>query len=198
MIDDVRNFLFGPPGAGGFDLVSLNIQRGRDHGLADYNSIRAAYGLPKVHNFAEITNDVALQKQLKDLYGSVDKIDAWVGGLAEKHLSGSSVGQLFTQIIVGQFTRLRDGDRFWYQRNFSPQEIRQLEQTTLAEIIRRNSHVSNLQANVFFLHTSISGTLFDDGNQDGVHNPGEQGLAGINVVLLDALGNVMATTKTDA
>lgn len=28
VVDDVRNFLFGPPGAGGFDLAALNIQRG--------------------------------------------------------------------------------------------------------------------------------------------------------------------------
>jgi peroxidase len=32
VIDDVRNFLFGPPGAGGFDLASLNIQRGATTG----------------------------------------------------------------------------------------------------------------------------------------------------------------------
>ena len=30
-VDDIRNFLFGPPGAGGFDLVCLNTARGRDH-----------------------------------------------------------------------------------------------------------------------------------------------------------------------
>ncbi len=48
LIDDVRNFLFGPPGSGGMDLAALNIQRGRDHGLPDYNTLRVAYGLAPV------------------------------------------------------------------------------------------------------------------------------------------------------
>ena len=51
VVDDVRNFLFGPPGAGGFDLASLNIQRGRDHGLPDYNSVREQLGLGRVESF---------------------------------------------------------------------------------------------------------------------------------------------------
>jgi hypothetical protein len=30
-VDDLRNFLFGTPGSGGLDLVSINTNRGRDH-----------------------------------------------------------------------------------------------------------------------------------------------------------------------
>ncbi len=48
IIDDVRNFLFGTPGAGGFDLASLNIQRGRDCGIAPLNAVRDELGLSVV------------------------------------------------------------------------------------------------------------------------------------------------------
>ena len=165
IVDAVRNFLFGPPGAGGFDLASLNIQRGRDHGLCDYNTMRAAFGLPRVTSFAQITSNVTVQNELASLYGNVDDIDAWVGGLAEDHLRGSSVGPLFTAIMVDQFTRLRDCDRFFFENDasFSREQKRELEDTTLAEIIRRNSGIRNIQDNVFFVPGDDSGDDRDSG-----------------------------------
>jgi hypothetical protein len=151
LVDGVRNFLFGPPGAGGFDLASLNIQRGRDHGLADYNTVRATYGLPKVTSFAEITTNANLQGKLQQLYGSVDNIDLWVGALAEDHLDGSSVGPTITAILVDEFTRARDGDRFFFTHDpaFSPEQITALSQSTLAEVIQHNTGITQLQAEVF-------------------------------------------------
>lgn len=114
MIDGVRNFLFAPQGGMGSDLAALNIQRGRDHGLPDYNTLRGAYGLDVVLGFDEITSDLAVQSQLQAVYGSVDNIDAWVGALAEDEVAGASVGELMATALIDQFTRLRDGDRFFY------------------------------------------------------------------------------------
>ena len=196
IIDDLRNFLFGPPGAGGLDLASLNIQRGRDHGLANYNSVRAAYGLPRVRSFAQITSNRELQQTLQRLYGNVNSIDLWVGGLAEDHLPGSSVGPTFARIIADQFQRLRDGDRFWYQNVFTGDERRMLERTSLADVIRRNTGITNLQDNVFFFRTSISGHVFADVNRDGVRGRGERGLGGRVVQLLHEEGVVLATAIT--
>ncbi|WP_168564567.1 peroxidase family protein [Crateriforma spongiae] len=159
VVDSLRNFLFGPPGAGGLDLVSLNIQRGRDHGLADYNSVRQAYGLEPVDTFDAITSDSVLAANLESLYGSVDNIDLWVGLLAEDATEDGSLGETATTIIADQFERLRDGDRFWYQNTLSGRELREVENTTLADIIDRNTELTTLQENVFFFAPEISGTV---------------------------------------
>jgi len=150
VIDDVRNMLFGPPGAGGMDLPAINIQRGRDLGLPSYNRARVDFGLPRVHRFAEITTDPAVQAALQSAYGSVDLVDAWTGGIAEDHLPGAMVGPLFAAIVVDQFTRSRDGDRFWYENGqFTPAELQQIRATTLAELIERNTTITGLPASVF-------------------------------------------------
>ncbi len=196
IVDEVRNFLFGPPGSGGMDLAALNIQRGRDHGLADYNAVRVAYGLQPVTRFSQITSDVPTQQALQAAYGDVNNIDLWVGALAEDHLRGASVGPLLSKILVDQFTRLRDGDRFWYQRDLSATELRGVLSTSLADIIRLNTTTKNLQPNVFFFTPSISGQVFLDSNANGRQDRRESPLRGITVQLLDADDNVIATTVT--
>jgi peroxidase len=153
VVDDVRSFLFGPPGAGGLDLVSLNIQRGRDHGLPDYNAVRIAYGLEPVASFDEITTDATVRSQLEAAYGNVNDLDVWVGALAEDHLQGELVGELLHASLVEQFRRLRDGDPEWYENRLSPGAARSLESQTLAKVIARNTTLrrQDLQPNVFLL-----------------------------------------------
>ena len=140
LVDGVRNFLFGAPGAGGFDLASLNIQRGRDHGLASYPEVRSAYGLPPRRGFPG-NREVA--EKLSSVYVTTEEIDPWVGMLAERHVEGAMVGETLRAVLVDQFTRLRDGDRFWYQNRLSPELVRMVERQTLAVIIRRNTEIGD-------------------------------------------------------
>jgi len=151
IIDDVRNFLFGPPGAGGFDLASLNIQRGRDHGLADYNTLREDVGLPRAASIADITTDPDIQQALLAAFGGVDEIDPWVGALAEDHVAGGAVGELLRAILVDQFLRLRDCDRFWYEIAMTPAELALMDGLRLSDIIRLNTGIDHIQDNVFFV-----------------------------------------------
>ncbi|MEO5720202.1 MAG: peroxidase family protein [Chthoniobacterales bacterium] len=150
LVDGVRNFLFGPPGAGGFDLASLNIQRGRDHGLPPYNAMREQLGLARKASFAEMTSDQALRVKLATAYRTPDDVDAWVGGLAEDHVNGGLVGELFFTIMRDQFTRLRDGDRFWYQTYLPQDLVNKVERQPLSAIVKRNTPIgAELQRNVF-------------------------------------------------
>ena len=54
LCSDVRNNLFGPMEFSRRDLAALNIMRGRDNGLADYNTVRKCHGLERVTEFAEV------------------------------------------------------------------------------------------------------------------------------------------------
>jgi hypothetical protein len=199
-VRDIRNLLFGPPGAGGTDLIARDIQRGRDHGLADYNSMRAAYGLPKVTSFSQITSNPTVAAELQALYGDVNNIDAFVGILAEDHVPGADVGPLTKAVIVSQFQRLRDGDRFFFlnSNEFSLAEQQNIMATSsLTQIIQRNTVLSDLQADVFHFTASISGRVYNDLNGDGVRQLGEPGLAGFTVELRDDSGELLGTAVTD-
>lgn len=198
VINEVRNELFNEvvPGVGyGQDLIALDIQRGRDNGIGSYNEVRESLGLPAVTSFSQITSNVQVQKELQAAYGNVNNIDAIEGGMAEDPVAGSDVGPLFQAIMVNQFARLRDGDRFFYlNETFSPAEQALLQQgNTLTKVIEANTNITNLQSNVFLFQASIGGNV-------SIGMGGGRGqtfaVPGITVQLRDSSGDVLATTTT--
>ncbi len=147
IVDEVRNLLFSEGGRRGLDLAALNIQRGRDHGLASYNNARRVYSLTPAVAFSDVSTDIEVQQALRDLYGDIDSLELWVGGLAEDHVDGAMVGETFHTIISDQFRRLRDGDRFWFENDpyflANPDLLSEIRSTTLADIIRRNTPIGD-------------------------------------------------------
>jgi peroxidase len=148
---DLRNMLnANPPGDVG-DLAAIDILRERDLGIATLNQTREALGMTPYTSFDQITSDPTLANELQQVYGSVDQVDLFVGGLAEDPASGGSmVGPTFQAIIAQQFENLRDGDPLFYQnQGFSPQLMTQIQNTTLSDLIVRDTDTTAMQRDAF-------------------------------------------------
>ncbi|WP_176611386.1 peroxidase family protein [Actinomadura sp. WMMB 499] len=97
-----------------------------------------------------------LAARLKALYGSVDRLDAYMGMLAEQH-DGPEFGELQRAMWSREFRRLRDGDRFFYGNQMPA--LRQIERRygidfreNLGDLVANNTDVerADLAGNVFF------------------------------------------------
>ena len=135
----------------GMDLVALNIQRGRDHGLPGYNAYRSLCGLPRAFKFADLA-DVIKQdiiEELTEVYDNVDDIDLFIGGVSESPVGTSLLGPTFRCLVGDQFKKLREGDRFFYDSFSNPgqlsvEQLSEIKKTTLARIHCDNG--DNVQA----------------------------------------------------
>lgn len=154
MTDEVRGHLFQPyHGKYGHDLTALGIQRGRDHGIAEYVKWREACGLAPVEKWDDLYSfmDKKRVDRLKQSYRSVQDIDLIPGALAEYHVVGSLVGPTHLCIISKQFKKTRLGDRFWFEiqnqpQSFTKNQLKEIYKSSLARIICDNSdNITKLQ-----------------------------------------------------
>jgi len=108
-------------------------------------------------NAVRVVRRCTLAARLKAIYGSVSNVDAFVGMMSEKHVSGSELGELQLAIWQDQFGAARDGDRFFYLNDPLQSYIRSNfgidSRKTLAQLIALNTDIpaSSLPANVFRL-----------------------------------------------
>jgi hypothetical protein len=108
-------------------------------------------------NAVRVVRRCTLAARLKAIYGSVSNVDAFVGMMSEKHVSGSELGELQLAIWQDQFGAARDGDRFFYLNDPLQSYLRSNfgidSRKTLAQLIALNTDVpaSSLPANVFRL-----------------------------------------------
>ena len=81
----------------------------------------------------------------------IDRVDVWVGGLAEQHINGGMVGQTFWVVLQEQFDRLQEGDRFYYTDRLDNLDLyeNEFQDGTFASIIARNTGLENLPEHIF-------------------------------------------------
>ncbi|XP_035230877.1 uncharacterized protein LOC118202791, partial [Stegodyphus dumicola] len=143
----------------GMDLVSLNLQRGRDHGLPPYNEYRTLCNKTRAKHFNDLKEDIPehIVERIKSVYEHVDDIDLFTGGVAEQPMYGALVGPTFGCIISKQFINLRKCDRFWYETQdpflrFTQDQLSEIRKTNIAKVFCDNSDtIVSIQRKAFDL-----------------------------------------------
>nr|XP_020029097.1 dual oxidase 2 isoform X2 [Castor canadensis] len=155
VVEDLRDYWPGPDKFSRTDYVASSIQRGRDMGLPSYSQALLALGLEPPKNWSDLSSyvDPQVLQATAALYDQdLSRLELLLGGLLESH---GDPGPLFSNIVLNQFVRLRDGDRYWFEnvRNglFSEEEISEIRNTTLRDVLVAvtNMNHSVLQPNVF-------------------------------------------------
>lgn len=128
-----------------FDLVSVNIQRGRDHGLPAYVKFREFCRLTPVQSWDDMRKFVHSDAVdvFMSLYKFVEDVDMYSAGLAEFKQNGALIGPTFTCILSRQFRDLKLGDRFWYETSQSPAsftqgQLSEIRKMSLSKLLCRN------------------------------------------------------------
>ncbi|XP_076288215.1 peroxidase homolog isoform X2 [Lasioglossum baleicum] len=144
---EVTNHLFKKAGAKfGLDLVSFNMQRGREFAIPSYMEFRKFCGLPWADTFEELFGSMPNEtiRRYSSIFEHPADVDLWSGGVSERPLPGSMLGPTFACVIATQFSYSRRGDRFWYElpnqpSSFTPEQLNEIRKIKLARVICDNT-----------------------------------------------------------
>ena len=165
----IVDHLFERPHSPGLNLIALNIQRGRDHGLPGYNEFRRICQLPDATTFQDTAEEIKSKETrniLAKLYNDNPAIaDLWVAGIAETPIPGTDLGPTFTCLIKKQFAILRDGDRFFYKKGgvFSSSQLKQIRKVSMSRILCDNIKTSKnfkIQKDIFRVASTNNRRVF--------------------------------------
>lgn len=96
-------------------------------------------------------NIVAVQQDGTGLVKGIDRVDLWVGGLAEKHFNGGMAGDTFWVVLHEQFDRLQEADRFYYLERFDNFDLYEnfIDGQGFSDIVARNTGLTGLPEDIF-------------------------------------------------
>ncbi|KAL3170964.1 hypothetical protein MRX96_013871 [Rhipicephalus microplus] len=140
----------------GLDLVALNLQRAREHGIrpyVDYFRFCTGIDLTSFDALKQYMDSASVEKY-KILYKDVRDVDLFTAGISEFPVPGGIVGPTFSCILGHMFQRLKYGDRFYYEHasqagSLTSGQLDEIRQITFAKIICENTGVSWVPPNVF-------------------------------------------------
>ena len=147
--DDCSRQLATEIGLGNTPVSLLEIERksievGRIAQLASYNDYRESFRFPRLTDFDQITGNEQVQQALKDLYGSVDQIEFYVGLFAEDMRPHSVLPPLMERMIAidafsQAFTNPLLSEHVFNSETFSKIGMSTIQETSsLQDVLDRN------------------------------------------------------------
>ncbi|RWS10581.1 peroxidase-like protein [Dinothrombium tinctorium] len=137
----------------GLGFNTRAIQRGRDHGIPSYlkwlHYCRKLTGqqFDEIKTWSDVEKarlfSAKVYNKIKSLYESPNDVDFVIGSFLEASESKSSLPATLKCVISEQFSRLRQGDRYWYENgnmvaSFSREQLEQLRKVSFARIVCDN------------------------------------------------------------
>ena len=118
--------------------------------------------------------DVTVRTDGKGVVKGIDRVDLWVGGLAEAHINDGMVGQTFWVILHEQFDRLQEADRFYYTDRFDNFDFYEthVDGQSFADIVERNTGLS-LDEDIFSADQEDGANDGEDGGDDAGAGDGD-------------------------
>lgn len=161
MSEDLRTISFGGSIGAGIDIFVFDIIRGRLNGIPDYHTLRTLnypddvkkniYRMSEckankrwptvdpLECFMIITGDIDNAQKLQDLYGKINNIDAITGLMAELKENGAFLPTTAAHIILNEYIRKRDTDRFWYENGqFTEAQLIDIKSRQFSDLLRDN------------------------------------------------------------
>lgn len=124
------------------DLASIDVMRDRERGVPRYNRFRQLFHRKPVKTFEEITSNKEWARELREVYGDVDRVDLMVGMFAEDRPQGFGFSDTAFRLFILMASRRLKSDRFLttdYNENVYTREgLAWINDNDLASVLRRH------------------------------------------------------------
>jgi hypothetical protein len=124
------------------DLATIDVLRDRERGVPRYCAFRRHFGMRVPKTFEELTDNPEWRRELKEIYGTVEKVDLLVGTLAEKPPPGFGFSDTVFRVFILMASRRLKSDRFFTSdftaETYTPAGFQWIKDQNLRSVIERH------------------------------------------------------------
>ena len=124
------------------DLAAIDVLRIRERGVPRYNEFRRLFHLKPAGTFEELTDNPEWARELREVYGDVEKVDLMVGLYAERLPKGFGFSDTAFRVFILMASRRLKSDRF-FTRDYNAETYTQtgldwIDETSMSDVLLRH------------------------------------------------------------